>query len=148
MSRSVPYLCLLSAIYAVLVSCGTKSEEPYFVSAKNKGLPFDMTVSETSRTPTKSYLRIPGFSDRTAPQARWTMCIFADLATIRGFEYWIAVYPPEEPGQDQVVLAFSNDAQASPAELLGTDYASDRTLGKKMASVSSFRRFCKRAGYL
>jgi hypothetical protein len=130
------------------VSCGTRSEELYSVSARNKGLPFDMTVSETSRTPTKSFLKIPGFNDRTAPQARWTMCIFTDLAMARGFEYWIAVYPPEEPGQDQVVVGFSNNAQASPAELLGTDFVSKRTLGKEMTSATVFQQFCKSAGYL
>jgi hypothetical protein len=148
MSRSLLLLCVFGAAASILASCGTKSEALYSVSARSKDLPFDMTVSELRRTPTKSYLKIPGFNDRTAPQARWCMCVFADLARARGFKYWIAVYPPEEPGQDKLILGFSNEANASPAELLGTDFVSERMVGKNMASVAMFQQFCKSAGYL
>jgi len=120
----------------------------YSVSAKTQGLPFDMTVSEVRRTPTKSYLNVPGFNDRTAVQARWLMCVYTDVAIKRGFKYWTVVYPPEAPGHDQLVIAFSNTARDSPAQVLGADFVAERTLGGQLNPVATFLQFCQHAGFL
>src|SRR5690349_1721337 len=100
MSRFPPVQASLLAAL-VLAACGPDSREPkpssiaadasdtlYSASAASNHLPFELQVSEIRRTPTKSYLLIPGFRDRTAPQARWSMCVFTDLAMARGFTYW------------------------------------------------------------
>jgi hypothetical protein len=107
-----------------------------------------MTVTEVRRTAAKSYLEIPGFNDRTAVQARWAMCAFTELAMKRGFKFWTVVYPPEESGEDLLVVAFSNSDRKPPAELLGSDYVSERTPGGDMASVEVFQSFCEYAGFL
>jgi hypothetical protein len=160
MSRLLPVLPIVAAALH-LAACGTKSDEPqyfpaatesegalYTASAASKQLPFEMTVSEVRRTPTKSYLLIPGFRHRTAPQARWSMCIFTDLAMARGFKYWAVVYPPEQPAEEQLVVALSNDGNASPAELLGTDYVQERMLDDEMTAASVLLKFCRSLGYL
>jgi hypothetical protein len=107
-----------------------------------------MTVSELRRTATKSYLEIPGFNARTSQQARWSMCAFTDLAMERGFSFWTVVYPPEHSSQTQLVVAFSNSENASPAEVLGSDFVADLTLGDKMTSVEVMEKFCTSVGYL
>ena len=135
------------ALSSTLAGAASPDIAIYSASSRQKGLPFDMTVTETRRTPTKSYLRIPGFNSRTSVQARWVMCVFADVAVKRGFKYWTVVYPPEKPGDDQLVVAFSNSAAADPKILLGQDFAADRTLGDEMTDNAPFLAFCKSAGF-
>jgi len=60
---------------------------PYTADARAQGAPFDVTVTETKREATHSFLRIPGFSARTASESRWMMCAYTDLAIKRGFTY-------------------------------------------------------------
>ena len=143
---SILGMCLLLA--APIGQTATQEGGLYTNSAKSKGLPFEMKVSETRRTPVKSYLKVPGFNERTAVQARWIMCVFTDLAMKRGFKFWTVVYPPKIPGPDQLVLAFSNSERSSPKELLGPDFAADRILGAEMNSVVVFQSFCKSAGFM
>jgi hypothetical protein len=149
MSRTSLVFGALACLALSVLGC---SQEPdralYNASAKDKGLPFDMTVSELRRTATKSYLEIPGFNARTSQQARWSMCVFTDLAMKRGFDFWTVVYPPEHSSQTTLVVAFSNSENASPAELLGPDFVADLTLGDRVASVEVFENFCTSVGYL
>jgi hypothetical protein len=149
MSLTSPVFGALACLALFVSGCSQESDGAlYHASAREKGMPFDMTVSELRRTATKSYLEIPGFNDRTAQQARWSMCAFTDLAMKRGFNFWTVVYPPEHSSQTQLVVAFSNSENASPAELLGPDFVADLTLGDKMSSVEVFEKFCTSAGYL
>jgi hypothetical protein len=142
----------LLTFFLVMVSLRLESATQdgllYSASAKAKGLPFNMTVSEERRTSTKSYLTVPGLNERTAIQARWLMCIYTELAMKRGFKYWTVVYPPEKPGQDQLVMAFSNSEKISPATLLGADFVAERTFGEEMNPVVVFQSFCKSAGFM
>lgn len=62
---------------------------------------FDLTVTETKRTPRTSVLNVPGFHECSAAGSRWLMCAFTDLAIRRGFDYWAVVYP-EPPGQEEL----------------------------------------------
>ncbi len=106
-----------------------------------------MTVTELRRTATKSYLEIPGFNARTSQQARWSMCAFTELAKRRGFDFWTVVYPPEDSSLSQLVVAFSNSEDASPAELLGPDFVAELTVGDEMTSVEVLENFCTYAGF-
>ena len=148
MSRTPPVFGAFACLALMVSGCSQKSDGAlYHASARDKGLPFDMTVSELRRTATKSYLEIPGFTARTSQQARWSMCAFTELAKRRGFNFWTVVYPPEHSGQTQLVMALSNSENVSPAELLGPDFVAEQTLGDEMTSVEVFEKFCTSAGY-
>lgn len=111
----------------------------YKISSKEQGAPFDLVVTEISREPNKSYLSVPGFHHRTAPGARWLMCVYTDLAVKRGFSYWNVMYPTRD--KEVLVVAFAN-AESSPRELFGHDFDGKRVLGEQMAPVAKFTRFC------
>ncbi len=132
----------------MLSGCSQESDGAlYHASARDNGLPFDITVSELRRTTHKSYLEIPNFNARTSQQARWAMCAFTELAKKRGFSFWTVVYPPENSSQTQLVVAFSNSENASPAELLGQDFVAELTLGDGMTPVEVLESFCASVGY-
>jgi len=148
MSRTPPAFGALACLALTLSGCSREADGAlYRASARDNGLPFDMTVSELRRTAAKSYLDIPGFNARTSQQARWAMCVFTELAKKRGFSFWTVVYPPEKSSRTQLVVAFSNSENASPAELLGQDFVAELTLDDGMTSVEALEDFCSSAGY-
>jgi hypothetical protein len=112
----------------------------FSASSNAQGAPFELLVTETERLPTKSFLSIPGFHERTAPGARWLMCAYTALAVERGFSYWYVVYPA--PSRTRVVVGFSNATSASPAELLGPDYVKELAVGEGMMPVEKMVAFC------
>jgi hypothetical protein len=136
---------ILSAQF--LLACALLFAQPVFgqsslytVSSKAQGAPFDLVVTETKREPNKSFLLVPSFHRRTAPGSRWLMCAYTDLALKRGFSHWIVVYPPEN--SEVLVVGFSNSPSASVKELLGEDFAKDRTLGESVVPVEKFFPMC------
>ena len=112
----------------------------YSASAKAQGASFDLVFTEVKREPAKSYVVVPGFHGRTAAGSRWLMCAYTDIALERGFSYWSVVYPEAE--KDVLVIAFANTPVAQPAQLLGSDFAADRVLGKDMTPTAQFMAFC------
>ena len=132
---------LLLLVGAVLTPLAASAQTAlYSASSKSQGAPFDITATETSRESNRSRLSVPGFHTRTAPAARWLMCVYTDLAFKRGFTHWVVAYPPD--GSEIIVLGLSNAPEASPKELLGPDYAEERMLGKGMVPVEKFIAFC------
>jgi len=136
---------ILSARF--LVACALVLAQPvlaqpslYTVSSKTQGAPFDLVVTETEREPSKSFLSVPGFHKRTAPGARWLMCVYTDLAVKRGFSHWMVVYPPEN--SEVLVVGFSNAPNASVRELLGLDFNKERTLGDSVVPVEQLFPMC------
>jgi len=121
-------------------SAVAQSTRLFSASSKAQGALFDLQVSETDRLPTKSYLSVPGFHDRTAPGARWLMCAYTALAVQREFSYWYVAYPAAN--SNRVVVAFSNSANSSPAELLGPDYEKELAIGEGMMPVERMSTFC------
>jgi hypothetical protein len=111
----------------------------YTVSSKAQGATFDLVVTETKREPTKSFLSVPGFHERTAPGSRWLMCAYTDLAVKRGFSHWVVIYPPED--NEVLVIGFSNSPNASVEELLGEDFNKERALGSGESFVPVERFF-------
>jgi hypothetical protein len=99
----------------------------YTVSSKAQGAAFDLVVTETRREPSKSFLSVPGFHERTAPGSRWLMCAYTDLAVKRGFSHWVVIYPPEN--SEVLVLGFSNSPRTSVKDLLGEDFSKERAFG-------------------
>jgi hypothetical protein len=112
----------------------------YTVSSKAQGAPFDLIVTEIKREPSKSFLSVPGFHNRTAPGARWLMCAYTDLAVKRGFSHWVVVYPPVN--NEVLVLGLSNSPSASIKELLGNDFNKERVLGEKVMPVEKLFPMC------
>jgi len=138
MQRTLPRIAALaSLVCAVTAAQGV----PLFsASSKAQGASFDLVVTETQRLPTKSYLTVPGFHERTAPGARWLMCAYTALAMERGFSHWFVVYPPE--GSSRVVVGLSNSPGASPLLLLGSDYVQSLAVGEQMMPVEKMAAFC------
>jgi hypothetical protein len=113
---------------------------PYTASSKADGASFDLVVTEVKREAQKSYLRVPGFHDRTAPGARWLMCAYNDLAVKRGFSHWSVMYPEDD--KDILVLAFSNSVSTAPKELFGAEFNKARVVGDGMKPVTQLLAFC------
>ncbi len=132
-------LICLAAYGVSTVGAACDTQAPVLTSAE-RGVPFHLLVTETERWPTKSYLNVPGFHQRTAPGSRSLMCFYTALAIEREFSYWFVVYPAE--GSNRVVLAFSNSALASPEDLLGSDYVKALALGKDMMPVDKMSALC------
>ena len=131
---------LATACVALCTVALAQEKPPFVASSKAQGAPFDLVATETDRFPTKSYLEVPGFHDRTAPGARWLMCAYTALAIQRGFSHWSVVYPAQ--GSARIVVGLSNSLMASPSELLGEDYAKDRLVGEGMMPVQKMATFC------
>ena len=112
----------------------------FSASSKAQGAPFDLVAVETERHPTKSYLAVDGFHERTAPGSRWLMCAYAALAMQRGFSNYFVVYPAQ--GSIRVVVAAANSPDASPSALLGLDFAKENALGDAMMPVQKMAAFC------
>jgi hypothetical protein len=133
-------LVVLLALASASLPAVPQPVQMFSASSKAQGAPFDLLVTETERLPTKSFLSIPGFHERTAPGARWLMCAYTALAVERGFSYWSVVYPA--PSSTRVVVALGNATSASPAELLGPDYVKELAVGERMMPVEKMVAFC------
>ena len=133
-------LIVTMALASASWSATSQSVQMFGASSKAQGAPFDLLVTETERLPTKSFLSVPGFHERTAPGARWLMCAYTALAVERGFSYWYVVYPA--PSSTRIVVGLSNSANASPAELLGPDYVTEFAIGQGMVPVEKMNAFC------
>lgn len=70
--------------------------------ARDDGMPFDLHIEEIASDGEATLLRVPGVHARSAEQARWLMCKYADLAVQRGVHGWSLRYP--DPDQDLVAL--------------------------------------------
>jgi hypothetical protein len=132
----------LFAMTACVASACAAAQEPQVPStnATEQGVPLRMAVTEVERLPTKSYLNVPGFHQRTAPGSRSLMCYYTALAIEREFSYWFVVYPAE--GSNRVVLGFSNAADDSPEKLLGPDYVKALAVGSDMMPVKQMSALC------
>ncbi len=139
MHKTLQSLVVVVATAVSPVALG-QSAQLFSASSKAQGAPFDLTVTETERFPTKSYLNVPGFHERTAPGSRWLMCAYTAIAVQRGFTHWFVVYPTKD--SDRIAIGFSNSATAVPAELLGADFSRERALGEGMAPVAKLAAFC------
>lgn len=131
----------LSLALLCATTCASGQSGPLFkASSKAQGAPFDLVVTETERHPTKSYLQVPGFHERSAAGARWLMCAYTALAVERGFGYWFVVYPPE--GSTRLVVGLANSSSATAAQVLGPDFVKDRTIGDKPMPVERMAGLC------
>lgn len=138
MNTAATFILAASLIVSAPPALGQPSL--YTASSKAQGAPFDISVTETEREEARSLLLIPGFHTRTAPASRWLMCAYTDLTMKRGFTHWTVMYPAE--GSEVVVIGFSNSPNASPKDLLGPEYVTERVVGKDMTPVESLIRFC------
>jgi hypothetical protein len=68
------------------------------------------------------------------------MCKYTDLATLRGFSYWLVVYPSE--GSTRVVVGLTNSDSGSPEEIFGTDFSKQRLIGEAPMAVKRMQAFC------
>ena len=138
MNTVLNQLFLLVAILAPIAA--SAQDSLYSVNSRAQGAPFDITVTETSREPTRSRLSVPGFHTRAAPAMKWLMCVYTDLALKRGFTHWVVASPQE--GSEVVVVGFSNSPNAAPKDLLGSDYSAERMRGKGMVPVERLLALC------
>ena len=138
--RAFLSLILTLTIATVSLPANSQNDKLFVANSKAQGTSFDLLATETERLPTKSYLLVPGFHERTAAGARWLMCAYTALAKERGFTYWHVTYPA--PGSSQLVVALSNSASSLPAELLEKDYVKERAVGEDMMPVSKMVAFC------
>jgi hypothetical protein len=127
-------LKVLTTVASIGLGVDAFAADPlYSVSAKDRGMPFDLVATETKREAQKSYLSVPGFHKRTAAGSRWLMCAYTDLAIKRGFTHWTAVYPDES--NDIVVVGFFKSENADVPGTLGGDFVAARAIPPKPASV-------------
>lgn len=128
------------ALAVVAVSANSQSAPLFKASSKEQGASFDLVATESQRFPTKSYIEVPGFHERTAQGARWLMCAYTALAVERGFQYWFVVYPPE--GSNRLVVGFTNSGSAHASKVLGSDYVKERAIGEQAMPVDKMAGFC------
>jgi hypothetical protein len=133
-----PYVAIL--ITAIIASSATAEPSLYTARAKAQGGPFELIVTEIKRAPDKSYLSVPGFHKRTAPGARWLMCVYTDLAVKRGFSHWFVTYPPTD--SEVLVVGLTNRPNATANEVLGTDYRAELTLSSQPMPVEKVFPMC------
>lgn len=133
-------------VFATLLACAavgiahSESAALFTASSKAQGASFDLVATEIQRFPSSSHLQVPGFHERTAPGARWLMCAYTALAVERGFSYWFVVYPPKD--SNRLVVGLTNDANASPEQVLGSDFSKERLVGEKPMPVERMAAFC------
>jgi len=103
----------------------------YQIRSRDMGIEaFDLTVTETKRTPRTSVLDVPGLHERSAAASRWLMCVYTHLAFLRGFKYWAVVYP-EPPGED-LLVGFTDTESEDVSQTLGPEFVKDRMLPPQM----------------
>ena len=125
---------------AALGAAHAQSGPLFTASSKAQGASFDLMATETERLPGKSYLQVPGFHERTAAGARWLMCAYTALAVERGFSHWFVLYPPQY--STRLVVGLTNEADASPEQVLGSDFSKERLVGGKAMPVERMTAFC------
>jgi len=110
-------------------------------NSKEKGVQaFDYTATEIKRTDKTSTLRIPGFHNRTAPAARWMMCVYNELAIRRGFAYSMVVYP-DLPSED-VLVGFPASMEEDVVKTLGPEFGGAEAF--PIMPVEKMAFFCQR----
>jgi hypothetical protein len=131
-------LVVLTISWLFLSSYGVAEDSLFSASLNrtNSGLP-DFMIKEIKREQRISTLRIPGFSNRSSSESRWTMCAFTDLAIKRGFRYWAALYPRDS--SDIIQLGFLNSKDEEIKTVLGSQFAGD---GVIVSAVGDFAAFC------
>lgn len=138
LSRSLFALCLLSA-------AATAQAQGYVFAAKDTGYPGSAyVVTETAHTATTVSVSIPGFENRSAPESRWMMCVYTNLAMLYQQPYWTAVYP--QAGSDTVLIGFPASDAPDSLQALGPEFLGPKAL-KNIMSVETMKRFCGRLGY-
>ena len=131
------------AAWLAVAAAGSAHSQPgplFTASSRAQGANFDLVATETVRLPGKSYLEVPGFHERTAPGSRWLMCAYTALALERGFSHWFVVYPADD--STRLVVGLTNEAAASPEQVLGADFSRERLLGGKAMPVDRMAAFC------
>jgi hypothetical protein len=102
----------------------------YRIRSRDLGIEaFDLTVTETKRTPRTSVVAVPGFHEGSAAARQWLMCVYTHLALRRGFKYWAVVYP-EPPGVD-LLVGFPETVSEDVSRTLGPEFVKDRTIPPK-----------------
>ena len=101
---------------------------------------FDYTATEIKRTDRTSVLQIPGFHTRTAPAARWMMCVYNELAIRRGFAYSTVVYP-DLPSED-VLVGFPASLEEDVVKTLGPEFGGAEAF--PIMPVEKMAFFCQR----
>jgi hypothetical protein len=101
---------------------------------------FDYTATEITRTDKTSTLRIPGFHNRTAPAARWMMCVYNELAIKRGFAYSTVVYP--DLLSEDVLVGFPASMEEDVVKTLGPEFGGSEPF--PIMPVEKMRFFCER----
>lgn len=139
-TRSLFTLCLLST--AVLAQA--QAQEHVFV-AKDTGFPSSAyVVTEIAHTPTTVSVSIPGFEKRSAPESRWMMCVYTNLAMIYHHPYWATVYPQD--GGDTVLVGFPAADTEESRQALGPEFLGPHAL-KNVVGIDLMMIFCAKIGY-
>ena len=125
--RSTRYWPLLT-----LAACSA-SDSQFVATSYMDGAQFYLVVTETKREPAKSVISVPGFHARTAPGARWLMCMYNELAAQRGFKYWTVIYP-EEP-TETFPIALYQTPNEDVRRILGNEYSAERAFPPAPVSV-------------
>ena len=140
MKRLIPMflVLVLLSIYPQNISAQFKFNK---FNSKEMGIQsFDYTATEITRTDKTSTLRIPGFHNRTAPAARWMMCIYNELAIRRGFAYSTVVYP-DLPSED-VLVGFPASMDEDVVKTLGPEFGGAEAF--PIMPVEKMAFFCQR----
>jgi hypothetical protein len=123
----------------------TAQAQDHVFAAKEMGLPGSRyVVSETARTAATVSVSIPDFEKRSAPESRWMMCVYTNLAMIDHHPYWAVVYP--ESGSDTVLIGFPAADDPDSLQALGPEFLGPKAL-KTIMSVDKMKLFCARLGY-
>jgi hypothetical protein len=131
-------LLTLFLFTVILSATNTYADSDFSVSSKNRVIAdFDFTVTEIERSGSYSTLSEPKFQTRSASASRSMMCVYAELAIARGFDYWSSIYT--DNSGDNLIIVFPktsliSDTAFSNVNLLGTE--------PSISSVSTFKRFC------
>ncbi|MGY0505395.1 hypothetical protein [Luteimonas sp. e5] len=133
-------LILISIILLAQATAAARAGDLFVANSKEQGADFDLTATEVERLPTKSYLSIPNFHERTAPGSRWLMCVYTELAMERGFEYWFVQYPRGE--DTRVIVGFADSNATTADEAIGSDFNSEALLNPTPSPVRLWAALC------
>jgi hypothetical protein len=140
MKRLIPIFLALAIITICSKDISAQFKFNKFNSKEMGVQSFDYTATEIKRTDRTSVLQIPGFHTRTAPAARWMMCVYNELAIRRGFAYSVVVYP-NLPSED-VLVGFPGSMEEDVAKTLGPEFGGPDAF--PIMPVEKMRFFCER----
>ncbi|GAA0854514.1 hypothetical protein [Aliiglaciecola litoralis] len=131
-------LLTLFFLAVTLSTVNSHANTNFSVTSKARGISaFDFTVTEIHRSESYSTLSIPKFQSRSAAASRWMMCVYAELAIARGFEYWSSIYT-DDSGDNIVIVFPQTNSTSDPAfnniDLLGTE--------PTISELSTYKLFC------